>query len=118
MILPQSSILMLFSPSAEIHTDSEAYLSDAHGRSVTPMIVPLSERDPSDVQKGPQAKKFFSGPSTKPTEAANKELNKLRDQKIAEGPTMGREGSRLANEKRRRGFLDDEDFEDVIVDSD
>lgn len=29
---------------------------------------------------------------------------------------LGRESSRLVNAKRRRGFLDDEDFRDVMDD--
>lgn len=48
---------------------------------------------------------------------AKEELKKLENQKRAEGVSMGQEGCRLVNEKRRRGFLDDEDFEDLVYDS-
>ncbi|KAF2162715.1 hypothetical protein M409DRAFT_68986 [Zasmidium cellare ATCC 36951] len=105
---------------SELPSDSEAWLSDANGRSVTPLIVPMSERQTEEPQS--KVKKFpgFSsdGPMTKEQREAAAELQKLRDQKLREGVIMGREGSRLANDKRRRGFLDDEDFEDVIYDSD
>ncbi|EOD52045.1 putative zinc finger c2h2-type protein [Neofusicoccum parvum UCRNP2] len=34
------------------------------------------------------------------------------------GPGIDRGGARLANEKRRLGFIDGEDFEEVVTDSD
>jgi hypothetical protein len=54
---------------------------------------------------------------TREERQAAAELKKLEEQKRLEGPSMGLEGSRLVTEKRRRGFLDDEDFEDVIDDT-
>lgn len=45
---------------------------------------------------------------------AREELRKLAERKKVVGPTMEREGARFANKKRRGGFLDDEDFEDVV----
>lgn len=45
---------------------------------------------------------------------AGRELRRLRGIKEVEGGLLGRESSRLANEKRRRGFLDGEDFWDVV----
>lgn len=49
---------------------------------------------------------------------AEEELKKLEDRQRAVGIVMGRTGSRLANEKRRAGFLDDEDYEDEISEED
>lgn len=42
------------------------------------------------------------------------ELQKLKERKKAVGPTMEKTGVRLANSKRRMGFLDDENFEDFV----
>lgn len=124
-----------------MQTDSDAYLSDAYGRSVTPIIVPLSERQqqggeeeqtkpegtmsPPAVKRGPGRltqhgeSVFLTGLTglSKEEQYAAAELKKLEDQKRREGPTMGLESSRLVNEKRRKGFLDDEDFMDVIDDT-
>lgn len=113
---------------AEILDDSAAYLSDASGRSVTPIILTPQElaqqQADSTAGGGPERLLMsqeglglqYTGLDKNEREAAA-ELKKLEDQKRHEGVTMGLEGSRLANAKRRRGFLDDEDFEDVIEDS-
>jgi hypothetical protein len=45
---------------------------------------------------------------------AQAELDKLKDRKKLVGFAVERGGCRLANAKRRMGFLDDEDFEDVV----
>lgn len=42
------------------------------------------------------------------------ELNELEDHKKRVGVVMEKTGSRFVTDKRRRGFLDDEDFEDEI----
>lgn len=55
---------------------------------------------------------------TKEEKEAVIELKKLEDHKKAVGVTMEKEGCTLANKKRRMGFLDDEDFEDTIEESD
>lgn len=126
--------------SSEQHTGADAYLNDAQGRSVTPVIVPIQEQG----QKG-STRAALEGLSlsTAPSRGLNSladdpatfgitaasssmsyheraaaaELKKLANQKRHEGPTMGVEGSRLVNEKRRRGFLDDEDFEEILEDT-
>lgn len=63
-------------------------------------------RPPKDPTAGPRAVTDVRG--------AAAEVQKLQDFKRAIGPSLGPEGTVLANEKRRRGFLDDEDFEDVV----
>ena len=106
--------------------DSEAsYLSDAQGRSVTPLIQPWPKTNESDVATPPPQSPFVSRPGRPPRgtmskdeRAAAAEMKKLEDAKKAEGPCMGTEGSRLANAKRRLGFLDDEDFDDVMESTD
>ena len=46
--------------------------------------------------------------------ASDAELKKLKEQKRAVGPTMGRMGCVLVDDGRREGFLDDEEFEDTV----
>lgn len=105
------------------HTDSESYLSDAHGRSVTPVIVPLQEQQRQQQQDPPiltSNVKRVGRPPAKPASeskevrAAKAELEKLAEQKRIEGFILGQEGSVLATDWRRRGFLDDEDFMDFV----
>ncbi|KAI7006571.1 hypothetical protein KC362_g18180, partial [Hortaea werneckii] len=99
-------------------TDSEAYLSDAQGRSVTPIITPNSERHRASASATPAALRRPGEPSqqplTKDERKAAAELEELEQQKVAVGPSMDRTGVRMANSKRRKGFLDDEDFEDEV----
>ena len=45
---------------------------------------------------------------------AREELQKLKERKNAVGPTLEKTGVRLANQKRRMGFLDNENFEEVV----
>lgn len=45
---------------------------------------------------------------------ASAELQRLQQRKREEGVLMGRESSGLCCEKRRRGFLDGEDFWDIV----
>jgi len=42
------------------------------------------------------------------------ELQRLKEKKKVVGPSFEKTGVRLANEKRRMGFLDDENFEDIV----
>ncbi|KAK5118225.1 hypothetical protein LTR85_008205 [Meristemomyces frigidus] len=102
-------------------TDSEAYLSDAQGRSVTPIIVPnfngpagaTSQVVPSAVRRPGRPPKDGAH-LTKDERKAAAELEQLEAHKRAIGPTMDKTGVRMANKKRRFGFLDDEDFEDEV----
>lgn len=52
--------------------------------------------------------------SSKDERIAQQELQKLKERKLAVGPSMEKTGVRLANEKRRMGFLDDENFEEIV----
>lgn len=93
-------------------TDSEAYLSDAQGRSVTPVIRPDFGEATSLV--APAALTRPTGYTTKDERKAAAELEELEKRKRVVGPNMDRIGVRLANRKRRVGFLDDEEFEDEV----
>ncbi|KAK4544946.1 hypothetical protein LTR36_003851 [Oleoguttula mirabilis] len=102
-------------------TDSEAYLSDAQGRSVTPIIVPnfdglagaTSQVLPSALRRPGRPEKEVAH-MTKDERKAAADLEKLEAHKRAVGPSMDKTGVRMANKKRRLGFLDDEDFEDEV----
>ncbi|KAE9965782.1 hypothetical protein BLS_007395 [Venturia inaequalis] len=89
-------------------TDSEAYLSDAKGRRVTPRI---SEPPPS-------ATPFSFGKQKKKTaeQLAREAEDEYRKKKREIGPGVDRGGSRLVTPKRRQGFVDDEDGDEVMVD--
>lgn len=52
--------------------------------------------------------------SNKDGRVARAELQKLKERKKAVGPSLEKTGVRLANDKRRIGFLDDENFEDIV----
>lgn len=89
-------------------TDSEAYLSDAKGRRITPRI---SEPPPS-------ATPFSFGKQKKKTaeQLAREAEDGYRQKKQEIGPGVDRGGSRLVTPKRRQGFVDDEDGDEVMVD--
>ena len=104
------------------------YLSDSHGRSVTPIIQPAqpanttSSTAPPNPQATPVVKRVGRPPKDGVAKAAagqastyqkDAELKKLEEHLMVVGPTMERMGCVLASEERRGTFLDDEDFEDV-----
>lgn len=94
---------------------SEAYLSDAQGRIVTPKIViPDDDQlasDPSAAPRGPGRP-----PAKTPHEKAKESEEAAISRKRAIGAGVDKGGARLANAKRRQGFQDDEEFEMVVDD--
>lgn len=90
-------------------TESEAYLSDAHGRSVTPIISPASNRslDSESLRNLPRE-----------LQKAKQELHEFKAHKLAIGLSIDRTGCILPNQKRRFGFMDDEDFEEIVEEDD
>ena len=119
-------------------SEAPSYLSDSHGRSVTPIITPAPTKSIStttatqgtageDVRSSPPPPAPVMprlGPGRPPKDGISKAerditapLKKLEEHQKAVGPTMDRMGCILANEQRRAGFLDDEDFEDEVYDS-
>ncbi|KAK5008361.1 hypothetical protein LTR28_004086, partial [Elasticomyces elasticus] len=107
---------------------SDAYLSDASGRRVTPLIVVpevqiLWSAAATDTSESgarisgtmPPPARRPGRPSKQPAaqlQLAQEALEDLRRKKAAVGWGMDRGGSMLATEKRRAWFLDDEDFEE------
>lgn len=111
-----------------------AYLLDKDGRSVTPLISPASPKSKSvasaaaggDVESTPPPPVVQRlGRGRPPKDGVSKAerdmgapLKQLEEHVRLVGPTMDRMGCVLANEQRRKGFLDDEDFEDEVSGSD
>lgn len=89
--------------------DSEAYLSDANGRRVTPRI---SEPPPSANPVSATGKPKKNTAEQLAREIEDEYMKKKREI----GPGVDRGGSRLVTAKRRRGFVDDEDGDEVMVD--
>jgi hypothetical protein len=97
-------------------TDSEAYLSDAHGRRVTPRVFAPPLAVEAEKHGSGNAPKRGRPPKLTPEEKARQSQAEATKKKREIGPGIDRGGARLANEKRRAGFVDDEDGEEVIVD--
>lgn len=114
-----------------------SYLSDQRGRSVTPIIVPTPPKlattltttrlRPSSTSPAPPPLPRL-GPGRPPKDgsaAASRAehrdlaapLRKLEAHQRAVGAVMERMGCVLASEERRSGFLDDEDFEGEVEES-
>ncbi|KAF2793054.1 hypothetical protein K505DRAFT_245279 [Melanomma pulvis-pyrius CBS 109.77] len=99
--------------------DSEAYLSDAQGRQVTPRITadparhgresPFTHAEPSRVPRG-----RGRPPKASPAHDAQKYL--VSQKKRVGGPGIDRGGATLVTEKRRKGFSDNDDTEEEFVD--
>ncbi|OCL07063.1 hypothetical protein AOQ84DRAFT_342454 [Glonium stellatum] len=107
--------------------DSEAYLSDSHGRQVTPQIsAPISQTDSSTAYSTGQSRTVAGPavvrrgrPSKESQEQAARDVERAMVKRRREiGPGVDRGGARLATEKRRLGFNDDEIFDEEIVDKD
>ncbi|KAK0901551.1 hypothetical protein LTS16_020247 [Friedmanniomyces endolithicus] len=99
------------------NTDSEAYLSDAQGRSVTPRI--LAPGDLGHIHEAVEFSRVLPpalrrGHMTMGERKAAGELEDLEKHMKAVGVVMEGTGARFAGRKRRLGFLDDEEFEDEV----
>lgn len=95
--------------------DSETYLSDAHGRQVTPRI----RVDPSAYGVTNSAGVPARGRGRPPKiphdqEARDAQTRLAAQKKRLGGPGIDRGGATLVNEKRRRGFSDDEQMEKFV----
>ncbi|KAF1956124.1 hypothetical protein CC80DRAFT_366230, partial [Byssothecium circinans] len=107
-------------------TDSEAYLSDAQGRRVTPRIVARPEYL-EDIDFDTVAGSTQTEPSSaprgrgRPKNQQERESREVQDRLVSQkrrigGPGMDRGGATLVNEKRRRGFSDNDETEEELVD--
>ncbi|PSK59210.1 hypothetical protein B9Z65_3534 [Elsinoe australis] len=97
---------------------SQAYLSDASGRIITPRATPLADvAEEEEAQGASLAPILRRGMprvrgrlSTDQMEDENK-LQQLEAKKLILGPIFDKSGSTLATDQRRKGLYDDEDFE-------
>jgi hypothetical protein len=98
--------------------DSEAYLSDAQGRRVTPRIE--LERVGKDAPVSAFAGSAPRGRGRPPKNTLEKEARETQERLIAQkkrigGPGMDRGGATLVNDKRRKGFNHGDDLEEELV---
>lgn len=101
--------------------DSEAYLSDAQGRRVTPRItvnIESIERAASAAGHLASSSRGRGRPAkiTQEQEAREAQERLVLQKKRVGGPGMDRGGATLVNDKRRRGFHDSDGIEDELVD--
>ncbi|KAF2842305.1 hypothetical protein M501DRAFT_1013657 [Patellaria atrata CBS 101060] len=98
---------------------SEAYLSDSRGRRVTPTVA-FPAPSPISAQPNTSARGRGRPPLPKKTdeEKAQEAQRSIQKKKREIGPGVDRSGATLATEKRRLGFIDDEDDTDIVEDAD
>lgn len=90
-------------------------MSDRHGRRVTPTIPAAAPSSaPSSATRPAQRGR---PPKKSDEEKARESQAELAKQKREIGLGVDREGATFANEKRRAGFVDDEDESEVFVDA-
>ncbi|KAH4180542.1 hypothetical protein HBH64_024830 [Parastagonospora nodorum] len=105
---------------SEAH-DSEAYLSDAQGRPVTPRIradpdcVNMYQSTLQAPASGPRGR--GRPPKSSQEQEAREAQARLVSQKRRIGPGMDRGGATLVNDKRRKGFIDNNGVEEELVDA-
>ncbi|THY69606.1 hypothetical protein D6C87_09418 [Aureobasidium pullulans] len=96
---------------------SDAYLSDSRGRLVTPIISMVPPKKDTKEWRHQQAREADA------IRLSNLTGTKLNDEKLLQqmeekyrivGPAMMRAGSTLMTAERRRNFLHDEDFYEVV----
>ncbi|KAF2856393.1 hypothetical protein T440DRAFT_413635 [Plenodomus tracheiphilus IPT5] len=101
--------------------DSDAYLSDAHGRQVTPRItVNLDDLSSASSVRVTSASRGRGRPPKVSLDqvALDTHARLVSQKRRIGGPGMDRGGATLVNDKRRRGFLDNDDIEGELVDID
>lgn len=100
--------------------DSEAHLSDAQGRRVTPRIVAkpqIGGTDPGAITPQPRGRGRPPKASPKLIDAQETMRRIVAQKKRIGGPGVDRGGATFVNEKRRKGFSDDDRTEEEFVDA-
>jgi hypothetical protein len=102
-------------------------LSDAHGRRVTPKLTPRPEYlensrvNTLDRISAPDSSAARGrGRPPKPDieqEARDIQRRMMGQRKRIGGPGMDRGGATLVNKKRRRGFIENDDVDEELVDA-
>ncbi|KAJ4296589.1 hypothetical protein N0V90_006636 [Kalmusia sp. IMI 367209] len=109
-------------------TDSEAYLSDAQGRRVTPKVTARPEylksggvyiaEQTSTLNSSAPRRRGRPPKDPREQEARDVQTRLIAQKKRLGGPGMDRGGATLVNEKRRRGFIDNDLNEEELVEAD
>ena len=110
--------------------ESDAYLSDAQGRRVTPRVTADSSRAdaPSSAGRNGSGSVVANSPARgrgRPPKAQSEKDQQAREaqerlvaqKKRVGGPGIDRGGATFANDKRRKGFSDDDQTEEEFVDA-
>lgn len=103
--------------------DSETYLSDTNGRRVTPRITAdlsiYENKSPVAQQPLPKPRGRGRPPKISLQEQDARDLMSkvIANKKRVGGPGIDRGGATFVNEKRRRGFSEDDLKEERIVDA-
>jgi hypothetical protein len=103
-------------------------LSDAQGRHVTPRLTARPEYlDNSNLNAGSKASvpQHLSAPRGRgrpPKVSPEQEVRDIQHRLMTQkkrvgGPGMDRGGATLVNEKRRKGFTDNDEIEEELVDA-
>lgn len=96
---------------------SEAYLSDARGKRVTPKISVPAEASQAGSNVPMLVSRGSGRPVSKTAQEKAKESEEAAIRRKKElGAGVDKGGARLVNAKRRQGFRDDEEFEMVVDD--
>ena len=100
-------------------TDSEDHLKDFRGRQVTPRITADTSKSAHPAQSTPKPR----GRGRPPKNSQDSEARELMDRMTARkkrlgGPGIDRSGATFVNDKRRRGFSDDDQPEEQFFDVD
>lgn len=103
--------------------DSEAYLSDAQGRRVTPRITADPSRAQRDHTLSDNHASTSRGRGRPPKNTKEQEAHEAQERLVSQkkrigGPGMDRDGATLVNDKRRRGFNDSDGIEEELVEAD
>ncbi|KAL6704008.1 hypothetical protein ACN47E_008859 [Coniothyrium glycines] len=101
--------------------DSDAYLSDAQGRQVTPRITVDANRLEA-IMSAPQGQ--VSGPRGRGRPPKNMQEQEARDaharmiahKKRLGGPGIDRSGATLVNDKLRRSLIETDETDEILVD--
>jgi hypothetical protein len=102
--------------------DSEAYLSDAQGRAVTPRIRADPHRANMYQSSSQTAAPVPRGRGRPPKSTVEQEAREAQERLVSQkkrigGPGMDRGGATLVNDKRRKGFSDSDGMEEELVDA-
>jgi len=118
MIMQSHTPLLLTHDHSDDYSEkSDAYLSDSHGRLVTPIISMEPRKQGSKDWQAQQAAEAAARRLSNLTGSKlndEKLLQQMEEKKRIVGPALTKAGSVLFTEERKRNFLDNEEFFEVV----